>query len=164
MFPENLKYTRTHEWVKIEGNILTIGITDYAVKELQGINHVYANETVSGVFYGPGLEVRPIEEEDFQNEEVKRGVKFLARKTVSEIDSSKNVVCVYSPVLGKVIEVNERANEMVAKKPGETCLLIEKDPYGEGWVAKIEILDSSSLIPLMSAQEFQKYLEEEEEH
>lgn len=161
MFPENLKYTKTHEWVRIEGNILTIGITDYAVKELQGINHVYANEIVSGVFYGPGLELQPIEESDFQDEGVRHGTKFLRGKTVTEIDSSKDVVYVYSPVRGKVIELNERANESVEKKPGETCLLIEKDPYGEGWIAKIEILDPTSLIPLMGAQAFQKFLEEE---
>lgn len=161
-FPMDLKYTKTYEWVKIKGNILTIGLTAFAIKELQGINHVYVNERVSGTFYGPGVELQPIEENDFRDEKVRRGTKFLAGKTVTEIDASKDVVYVYSPVKGKIIEMNARVNEEVERGPGEFCLLIEKDPYIEGWIAKIEILDQTSLIPLMTAQEFQKFLEEEE--
>lgn len=166
MYPTDRKYTKTHEWVKIEGNILTIGLTDYAVKELQGINHVYVNERISGIFYGPGLELQPVTEEDLQNKTVKRSIQYLPGRVVTEVDpKEKDAIYIYSPVKGRVIEFNDRANEsIIMEESEEFYLLIEKDPYGEGWIAKIEILDPASLIPLMSAQEFQKFLEEEEEY
>lgn len=161
MYPEDLKYTKTHEWVKIEGNVLTIGITDFAVKELMGINHVYINEVVSGTSYKPGLVVYPIEEEDFQDRDIKRGIKFLPGKTVAEIDASKDVVYIYSPAQGIVIQMNDRVNRKVKKGSDKICL-IDKDPYWEGWIAKIEISDPSSLIPLMNVEEYQEFLLEEE--
>lgn len=158
MHPEDLKYTKTHEWIKIEEQILTLGITEFAVKELGGINHVYVNEIVSGTAYKPGLELQPIDEKDFQDPSVKRGTKFLSGKTAVEIDASKDVVYVYSPVRGKVVEMNKRVNE---ENPNGICL-IDRDPQGEGWLTKIEILDISSLIPLMTAKEYEDYLLEEE--
>lgn len=159
MYPEDRKYTRTHEWVKTEGNILTMGITAHAVEQLMGIEHVCVNEIVSGTAYKPGLELQPLNEEDLQDPEVKKNTRFLEGKTVTEVDTQKGFTCIYSPVQGKVIEMNDGVNE----GDSEGILLIDRDPYGKGWMAKIEILDPDSLVPLMTAKEYQEYLLEEEE-
>lgn len=160
-FPEDIKYTRTHEWVRVEENVLTVGITAHAVKEMKGINHVNVNQVVSGTAYKPGLELQPLEENDLQDPKAKDGLKFLEGKIVTEVDSSKNYFFIYSPVRGKVIAMNDRVNKKVKDGPKKVCL-IDKDPYGEGWIAKIEILDPNSLIPLMDAKEYQEFLLEEE--
>lgn len=159
MYPEDRKYLKTHDWVRIEGNILTIGMTWHAVRALKGINYVYVNDFVSDsvrgkIVYEPGLELQPLTEEDLQDPEVKKSKRFLGGKVVTEIDASKGFVYVYSPVRGKIIEMNDRVNE----KDENEIPLIDRDPYGEGWIAKIEIAKPDSLSPLMTAKEYQEYL------
>ncbi len=124
-FPENLKYSKEHEWVKIDGEIAIVGISDYAQKELGDIVYVEVNtlgETLSqGDVFGT----------------------VEAVKTVSDL---------YMPVGGEVIEFNEKLND----EPE----LINKDPYGEGWIIKVKYSDLSDLDNLLSASEYKSFVEE----
>lgn len=117
--PENLKYTKDHEWVKIEGNIATIGVTDFAQSELGDI-----------VF----VEIETLDEE-LDAEEVFGSVEAV--KTVSDL---------FMPLGGNVIEVNEN----IESSPE----LVNSDPYGDGWMIKIEIKDTSEIENLLSFEEY----------
>ena len=117
--PENLKYTKDHEWVKIEGNIATIGVTDFAQSELGDI-----------VF----VEIETLDEE-LDAEEVFGSVEAV--KTVSDL---------FMPIGGNVIEVNEN----IESSPE----LVNSDPYGEGWMIKIEIKDNSEIENLLSFEAY----------
>lgn len=114
--PENLKYTKDHEWVLVEGSTGTIGVTDYAQGELGDVVFVDIDPNLS---------------------EVKKG------ESVGTIEAVKTVSDMYAPFSGKVIEINS----ILANNP-ET---INTDPYGEGWMLKIEINDSSELNDLLDA-------------
>ncbi len=114
--PENLKYTKEHEWVRIDGNIGTIGVTDYAQGELGDVVFVDIDPKLS---------------------EAKKG------QSVGTIEAVKTVSDMYAPFSGKVIEVN--AN--LANNPE----IINSDPYGEGWMLKIEISNPSELDDLLDA-------------
>jgi len=117
--PDNLFYTKEHEWVKVEGDIATVGITDFAQKELGDIVFVEV-ETV---------------EEDLDIEEAFGTIEAV--KTVSDM---------FMPVSGTVTELNEALED----EP-ET---INKDPYGEGWIIKIKMSDSSQVEGLLSADAY----------
>ncbi|MDG2153110.1 MAG: glycine cleavage system protein GcvH [Crocinitomicaceae bacterium] len=117
--PENLKYTKDHEWVKIEGNIATIGVTDFAQSELGDI-----------VF----VEIETLDEE-LDTEEVFGSVEAV--KTVSDL---------FMPLGGNIIEVNEN----IESSPE----LVNSDPYGEGWMIKIEIKDSTEIENLLSFEAY----------
>ncbi|MGB4305310.1 MAG: glycine cleavage system protein GcvH, partial [Coprothermobacter proteolyticus] len=102
---EGLKYSKEHEWVKVlEGNKVSVGITDFAQDELGDI--VFVNLPAVG-------------------QEIKVG------ETLASLESVKSASDVYSPVSGKVVEVNEKL-----KNSPE---IINDDPYGEGWIAVIEL-------------------------
>ena len=117
--PENLKYTKDHEWVKIEDNVATIGVTDFAQSELGDI-----------VF----VEIETLDEE-LDAEEVFGSVEAV--KTVSDL---------FMPIGGSVIEVNEN----IESSPE----LVNSDPYGEGWMIKIEIKDVSEIENLLSSEDY----------
>jgi glycine cleavage system H protein len=117
--PEDLKFTKDHEWIKIEGNVATIGITDYAQGELGDIVFVEI-ETV---------------DEDLDKEEVFGTIEAV--KTVSDL---------FMPVAGKVAGKNEGLEE--------TPDLVNKDPYGDGWLIKIEMSDSSQVDELLDAEAY----------
>lgn len=119
-FPDNLKYTKEHEWVSVEGNIAIVGITDFAQGELGDI-----------VF----VEVET-EDEDLDQDEVFGSIEAV--KTVSDL---------YMPLSGKVTEFNSRLED----EPE----LINNDPYGEGWIIKIDISDVEELGSLMDAATYQ---------
>ena len=121
MNPDDRLYTKEHEWVKIKGNIATVGITDYAQKELTDIVYV---------------------------ELPNKGIEIEAGDELCTVESVKNASDVFSPVSGKVIEVNRELED----EPE----LINSDPYGKGWIAKIEITEEPK--GLMSAQEYEEYL------
>ncbi|MEJ6583782.1 MAG: glycine cleavage system protein GcvH [Crocinitomicaceae bacterium] len=114
--PENLKYTKDHEWVSIEGNIATIGITDFAQGELGDI--VYVEVETEG--------------ESLDIEEVFGSVEAV--KTVSDL---------FMPISGEIKEFN---SELEANPE-----LVNSDPYGKGWMIKIEVSDSSELNNLLDA-------------
>lgn len=123
---EGLKYSKEHEWVKVleEGKVL-VGITDFAQDELGDI--VFVNLPAVG-------------------QEIKVG------ETLASLESVKSASDVYSPVSGKVTEVNEKL-----KNSPE---LINEDPYGEGWIAVIELDDVSVLDALMGAEEYKQFIGE----
>lgn len=116
----NLKYTSDHEWVKLEGDIATIGITDFAQSELGDI--VY-------------LEVETV------GEELEKGEVF------GSVEAVKTVSDLFMPVNGEVVEVNPKLEESP-----ET---VNDDPYGEGWLIKIKISNTSDLEALMDAKAYE---------
>ena len=120
-FPDNLKYTKDHEWVRIEGNVAVIGITDFAQGELGDI-----------VF----IEIET-EGESLDKEAVFGTVEAV--KTVSDL---------FMPVSGKVSTVNAG----LTQKPE----VVNKDPYGEGWMVKVEMSNPSEANDLLSAADYRK--------
>ncbi len=127
MYPEELKYTKEHEWVKVEGNEVLVGIT------------FHAQEAMGDVVF---VEL-PMEGDSFEEGE-----------SFANIESVKAVSDCYSPVSGTVIAVNEALEDSPE--------LINNDPYGEGWIVKFEVDDTSFLDDLLSAEEYQEFLKEEE--
>ncbi len=122
-FPEGLKYTKDHEWIKVEGNVGTIGITDFAQSELGDIVFVDVDPDLEEVTFG----------ESFGTIE--------AVKTVSDL---------YSPCTGKVLEINPKLED----EPQ----IINGDPYGEGWIIKVEISDPDELNKLMDSAAYKAQL------
>ncbi|HYG19794.1 MAG TPA: glycine cleavage system protein GcvH [Ohtaekwangia sp.] len=119
--PDGLQYTKDHEWIKIEGNKATIGVTDFAQSELGDIVYVDINTV--------GQEVA--EHDIFGTVE--------AVKTVSDL---------YMPVTGKVLEVNP----LLEANPEK----VNEDPYGDGWMIKIEIKDAGA--NLLSASQYKELI------
>ena len=122
--PEEFKYTEEHEWVKIEGNIATVGITDFAQGELGDI--VY-------------LEIDTLDSEVGSNE------------VFGTVEAVKTVSDLFMPVGGKVIETNPNLED----KPE----LVNEDPYGEGWIIKIDISDLSETDNLLSPQDYKNLID-----
>ncbi len=121
--PDNLKYSKDHEWIRVEGDQAFIGITDFAQRELGDI--VYVDVDTEG--------------EELDKDEVFGTVEAV--KTVSDL---------FMPVAGEVVEFNEALED----EPE----LINKDPYGEGWIIKINIKDSDSLNELLDADAYKKLI------
>ncbi len=123
-FPENLKYTKEHEWIRVEDNqIGVVGITDYAQSELGDIVYV-------------------------ELPQIGKVVKQL--ESFGTIEAVKAVSDLFSPVSGEIIEVNEKLKD----SPD----LINKDPYGEGWIIKIKISDLKELGNLLSVEDYKKLI------
>lgn len=120
-FPEDLKYTKDHEWVKLEGNIATVGITDFAQSELGDI--VFVEVETEG--------------EEMEAEEVFGSVEAV--KTVSDL---------FMPVSGTITEFNEDIEQNPEK--------VNSDPYGEGWMIKIEVNDPSEVEKLLAADDYKE--------
>lgn len=122
---KNLYYTKSDEWLKVEDDIGTVGITDYAQDQLGDI--VYLEKT-------------------------KKGKKIKQGEALTTIESVKAVSDVKTPVTGEVIEVNQKVIEDAS--------IINKEPYGEGWIAKINIDNKDELKNLMNDQEYSEYRKE----
>ena len=122
--PKELKYTEEHEWVKIEDNIATVGITDFAQGELGDI--VY-------------IEIDTLDN-DIDSNQVFGTVEAV--KTVSDL---------FMPMAGKVIELNTNLED----KPE----LVNEDPYGDGWIIKIDISKASEMDSLLSAEDYKKLID-----
>ena len=114
-----LKYTKEHEWIRVEGEEAVVGITDYAQSQLGDIVFVEC-ETV-----GDALE---------------------AGETFGTVEAVKTVSDLYLPVAGEVLEFNEELE-------GEPEL-VNKDPYGKGWIVKIKISDETELDGLLNADAY----------
>ncbi|MEM1120400.1 MAG: glycine cleavage system protein GcvH [Bacteroidota bacterium] len=125
--PKDLKYTEEHEWIRVDGSVATIGITDYAQGELGELVYVEV-ETVG---------------EDIDMGEVFGTVEAV--KTTSDL---------FMPVSGKVIEFNSKIDE----NDGDDPTIINTDPYGEGWIVKIELSDLEELKTLMDADAYEKMI------
>ncbi len=124
-FPDNLKYTREHEWIRAEGNEGVIGITGFAQKELGDIVFV---------------------DIDTEGETLAAGEKF------GTVEAVKTVSDLFMPVSGKVLLVNT-ALEVAPET-------INKDPYGEGWMIRIQLTSLADLDGLMSAAEYEAFTNE----
>ncbi len=121
---DHLLYTKDHEWINIDGDVATIGISDYAQEALGDITYV---------------------ELPTVGDEIEQFGEFAS------IESVKAASDIFSPMSGKVIEVNEG----LEAKPG----MINKSCYEKGWIAKIEITDMDESSNLMTADEYRKFLE-----
>lgn len=121
--PADLKYTQDHEWIKVEGDIAIVGITDFAQSELGDI--VYVEIETEG--------------EELDKEEVFGSVEAV--KTVSDL---------FMPVSGEIVEFNE-----ALEASPET---VNSDPYGDGWMIKIKMSDSSELDGLMDADAYKAHV------
>lgn len=126
MYPDDLKYTKEHEWIKLEGDRGRVGITHYAQKQLGDVVYVELPKV--------GTELKP-------------------KEVFGTIESVKAVSELFSPVGGKVLEVNRE----LESKPE----LVNEDPHGRAWMMVIQIANSTDLAELLSAADYQKYLEQE---
>ncbi|MFT3737644.1 MAG: glycine cleavage system protein GcvH [Breznakibacter sp.] len=117
--PKDLKYTKDHEWIRVEGNIAVVGITDFAQGELGDIVFVEI-ETV--------------------------GEAVAKEEVFGTIEAVKTVSDLYMPVTGKVLEMNPALDNQPE--------LVNKDPYGEGWMIKIEVENADELKSLLSADQY----------
>lgn len=121
--PSELKYTKDHEWIKIEGNTATIGITDFAQGELGDIVYV---------------------DVDTVDDEINGGDVF------GSVEAVKTVSDLFLPISGKVIEFNSALEDQPE--------LLNSDPYGQGWIIKLEIADGADQSELLSAEEYQEII------
>ena len=127
-FPEDCKYTKQHEWVHVEGQVATVGITDFAQEQLGDVVYVEL----------PAI-----------------GDKTSKEDTFGVVESVKAVSDIFAPVTGKVLEVNDDLPDNPA--------MLNEDPYGDGWLIKIEMSDPDEIDELLTAAEYQEYIAEEEE-
>jgi glycine cleavage system H protein len=121
--PENLKYTKDHEWIRPESNMAFVGITDFAQGELGDI-----------VF----IEIETL------GEHLEKEASF------GTIEAVKTVSDLFMPVSGKVIEINDAVNASPE--------LVNKDPYGKGWLIKIEMDSPDELNALYDAKGYEKLI------
>lgn len=125
-FPKELRYSKEHEWAKAESNIITIGITDYAQDSLGDVVYVEL----------------PAE-----------GSTVTKDETFGVVESVKAVSDLYSPVSGKVVEVNDALIDSPE--------VINDDPYGDAWMIKVEIASAAEIKELLTADEYKQFVEEE---
>jgi glycine cleavage system H protein len=118
-FPQHLKYTKDHEWIQLEGHIATVGITDFAQRELGDIVYV------------------DIDSIDKQLD---------AEAVFGTVEAVKTVSDLFLPVAGKVVEVNSGLNDNPA--------VINTDPYGQGWMIKLEVSNPADVEALMNAEAY----------
>ena len=117
--PNDRQYSESHEWHKVEGDTLTLGLTQFAVDALTDVTYV---------------------------EMKKAGTKFKAGDVIGEVESVKTTSDIYCAVSGEITETNAALGD----DPG----LLNKDPYGKGWLAKIRIGDRAGLSKLMDAKTY----------
>lgn len=120
-FPDNLRYTKDHEWIRLEGDEATVGITDFAQHELGDIVYV---------------EIETI------------GQELNAGDVFGTVEAVKTVSDLYLPVNGSVKEINPKLNSNPE--------LVNNDPYGEGWMAKIKVSNAADIESLLNAEAYQK--------
>lgn len=121
--PSELKYTKDHEWIRIEGDIAVVGITDFAQGELGDIVYVEV-ETVDEV--------------------LKKEAIF------GTVEAVKTVSDLFLPLSGEIIEFNEALEDAPEK--------VNSDPYGEGWMIKIKMGDTSEVDDLLSAADYKELI------
>ena len=124
--PEDNRYAKSHEYVHVEGGIATVGISDYAQKELGDVVFVELPQV---------------------------GSQVEANEEFGNIESVKAASELFSPVTGEVVEINEE----LASRPE----LVNTDPYGDGWMLKVKLTSPEELDVLMTAEEYEEYVEKE---
>ncbi len=115
-FPEELFYTKDHEWIRLDGNIATIGITEFAQHELGDIVYVDINSV---------------------------GKSLAAEEVFGTVEAVKTVSDLFLPIAGKVTEINPALDAAPE--------LVNSDPYGEGWMVKMEVTSTDDVQALMSS-------------
>ena len=119
--PEELKYTKDHEWVRIDGDFLVVGVTDFAQKELGDIVYIDVDTE------GETLEIESV---------------------FGSIEAVKTVSDLFMPVAGEIVAFNENLEDIPD--------LVNTDPYGEGWMIKIKILDSNEVEDLLDLKSYEE--------
>lgn len=127
-YPDDLQYTKDHEWIRVADGVGTVGITDFAQEQLGDVVHVQLPRV---------------------------GEKFEAHDTFGEVESVKTFSELYIPVSGEVAEINEA----LADAPE----LVNNSAYAEGWMIKIKIGKPSEIDSLLSASEYEDYIESQKE-
>jgi glycine cleavage system H protein len=127
-YPDDLQYTKDHEWIRVADGVGTVGITDFAQEQLGDVVHVQLPRV---------------------------GEKFEAHDTFGEVESVKTFSELYVPVSGEVIELNEA----LADAPE----LVNNSPYADGWMIKIKIGKPSEIDSLLSASEYEDFVESQKE-
>ena len=122
-FPNDVKYTKEHEWIRLEGDVAYVGITDYAQEQLGDIVFV-----------------------DIQTV----GETLAADEVFGTIEVVKTISDLFLPVAGEVLEQNEALEEQPE--------LVNKDPYGEGWLIKVRMTDPAEYDALLSAADYEKLI------
>lgn len=122
-FPNDLKYTDDHEWLRVNGNIGTVGITDHAQGELGDVVYVDIDEGK---------------------------VNVKAGEAFGTIEAVKTVADLLAPVSGKIIEINKSINDNPE--------IVNNDPYGDGWMVKIEMSDLSEVNKLMDVEAYKQMI------
>ena len=122
--PEGLRYSREHEWVRLDGDTARIGITDFAQDSLGDVVFVQLPDV---------------------------GLDVVAGASVSEIESTKSVSDIYAPLTGVVQSVNDA----LAEQPE----LVNRDPYGEGWMFEVRCADPSEIDALLDASGYRRLVE-----
>jgi glycine cleavage system H protein len=126
--PENLHYSKDHEWVRVEGDTAVVGITDHAQEQLGDVVYV---------------------------ELPKPGEDFAAHESFGSVESVKAVSEIFTPVSGKVTEVNQTLNDEPEK--------VNQDPYGEGWMIKLKMSSRGEVDSLLTAAEYEDFTKAESE-
>jgi len=129
MYPQEFLYTKEHEWIRVDESVGTIGITDYAQKELGDIVYV---------------------------ELPKPGDHVIAGEAFGTVESVKAVSEIYSPVSGEVTA----ANPKLQNNPE----MLNADPHGDAWLIRVRLSDRSEIDKLMTADEYEVYVQKEKAH
>lgn len=122
--PSELRYSTDHEWIRQDGNTITIGVTDFAQDSLGDVVFVEIPEN---------------------------GASLAIGESFTEVESTKSVSDIYAPVSGTISAVNDALDDQPE--------LLNSDPYGEGWLCKIEMTDSTQLDALMDAEGYRSLTE-----
>ena len=124
-FPDDLRYTAEHEWVRVDGSTARVGITAYAQDALGDVVYVDLPQV---------------------------GATVAAMASCCEVESTKSVSEIFSPVAGTVSEVNTDLSD--------TPQMINEDPYGKGWIFAVEMADTAEVDGLMDAAAYRSFLDE----
>lgn len=123
MIPKDLRYHKEHEWIRVDGQQATLGISHFAQDALGDVVFV---------------------------DLPKVGTTVTANQEIGEVESTKATSNIYSPVSGKVIEVNTTLQDHPE--------YLNKDPYGQGWIAVIEMASPAEMDALMTAEQYEEFL------
>jgi len=127
MEPQDLRFHKEHEWIRVEGSKATLGISQFAQDALGDVVFV---------------------------DVPKVGTSLKAEDQLGEVESTKATSTIYTPVTGKVLEINSE----LADHPE----LLNQDPYGKGWIAVLELSNPSEVNGLMTAQQYEEFLKSQE--
>lgn len=125
-FPDDVRYTREHEWAREAGGVVTVGITGYATDQLGDVVFVELPEV---------------------------GKKLEPGATFGVVEAVKTVSDLYAPLAGEVVEVNAALSDDPA--------IVNREPYGAGWMVKIKLADPASFGSLLSSADYAKLVDEQ---